>query len=143
MYAMTNTCLGFVFPIRQVAQFLANLAPLHWTIVKRIFRYIQATKNMRIKYDGEGSKQDMLNIQLNGLILIGLEIKTLLRLHLDTYFYLQEVQFFNNAKKLYLFPFFNKSRIHCSCFCNEGSCVANTIHEGPWITSIATYSIHV
>jgi hypothetical protein len=50
MYAMTNTCLGFAFPIGQVAQFIANLAPLHWTIVKHIFCYIEATKNMGILY---------------------------------------------------------------------------------------------
>jgi hypothetical protein len=40
---------------------MANHGLVHWTIVKHIFCYIQATKDTRIKYDGEGL--DILKIQ--------------------------------------------------------------------------------
>jgi hypothetical protein len=45
-------------------------------------------------------------------------------------------------KASYCCPFFNKSKLHCTCFNIKGSCVANTTHEGRWVTLIATYSIH-
>jgi len=61
MYAMTSTRPNLIFSIGQVAQFMANPRLVHWIIVKHIFHYIQATKDIGIKYDGKGS--DMLKIQ--------------------------------------------------------------------------------
>jgi len=63
MYAMINTCLDLVFPIMQVVQFMANPRLTHWIIVKHIFHYKQATKDMGIIYGGESSQQNILKIQ--------------------------------------------------------------------------------
>ncbi len=56
-------CLDLAFLARQIAQFIADTKLVHWTTIKHIFHYIQATKDMGIKYDGASSKQDMLKIQ--------------------------------------------------------------------------------
>jgi hypothetical protein len=61
MYVMTSVRPNLVFPIRQVVQFMANLGLVHSTVVKHIFCYIKATKDIGIKYDGEGS--NILKIQ--------------------------------------------------------------------------------
>jgi hypothetical protein len=63
MYAMTSICPDLAFLARKIAQFIANTKLVHWTTIKHIFHYIQATKDMGIKYDGASSKQDMLKIQ--------------------------------------------------------------------------------
>jgi hypothetical protein len=47
----------------KIVQFIANPKLVHWTTIKHIFHYIQATKDMGIKCDGASSKQDMLKIQ--------------------------------------------------------------------------------
>jgi len=64
MYGMTSIHPNLAFLVGQVVQFMENLGLAHWTIVKCIFCYIKATKDMGIKYDGEGSKQDMLRFNL-------------------------------------------------------------------------------
>jgi len=61
MYVMTSARPNLFFLVGQVAQFMANPRLVHWTIVKHIFCYIQSTKDIGIKYDGEG--KDILKIQ--------------------------------------------------------------------------------
>ncbi len=60
---MVSICPDLAFLARQIVQFIANPKLVHWTKIKHIFHYIQATEDMGIKYDGASSKQDMLKIQ--------------------------------------------------------------------------------
>jgi len=52
------------------------------------------------------------------------------------------LQFCGNAKKQAPVALSSiEAKIHWSCFNSKRSFMVNTTHEGPWITSIQTYSI--
>jgi hypothetical protein len=46
MYAMTSTRLNICYAVGLVSIYQSNLGKTHWRVVKRIFRYLQSTKNM-------------------------------------------------------------------------------------------------
>jgi hypothetical protein len=46
MYAMTSTRLDICHVVRLASRYQSNLGKTHWQAVKRIFRYLQSTKNM-------------------------------------------------------------------------------------------------
>jgi hypothetical protein len=48
MYAMTSTRPDICYAIGLVSRYQSNLGKAHWQAVKRIFRYLQMTKNMKL-----------------------------------------------------------------------------------------------
>ena len=69
MYASMGTRPDVTFATSTVAQFLENPGMAHWEAVKRIFRYLKGTKEMRLVYgdeerdlqgwvDADGASQD-------------------------------------------------------------------------------------
>jgi hypothetical protein len=69
MYASMGTRPDITFATSTVAQFLENPGMAHWEAVKRIFRYLKGTKEMRLVYgdeerdlqgwvDADGASQD-------------------------------------------------------------------------------------
>ena len=53
MYVSMGTCLDITFVMSTVAQFLENPGWEHWEAVKRIFRYLKGTKDLKLVYGGE------------------------------------------------------------------------------------------
>ncbi len=47
MYAMLCTQPNLAYPISVLSQHMANLSMEHWMAVKRIFRYLQGTLQMK------------------------------------------------------------------------------------------------
>ena len=50
MYLVTGTRPDLAFVVGHLAQFMSNPGPLHWSAVKRNFRYLQHTCHMGIRY---------------------------------------------------------------------------------------------
>jgi len=74
MYASMGMRPDVTFATSTVAQFLENLGVAHWEAVKRIFRYLKGTKEMRLVYgdeerdlqgwvDADGTSQDHRRVQ--------------------------------------------------------------------------------
>jgi len=52
MYLAIGTRPDIAYSIQCLAQFTQNPKPVHWTAVKRIFRYLKGTRTLGITYDG-------------------------------------------------------------------------------------------
>lgn len=52
MYAMLGTRPDISFPVSIVSCYSSNLDPGYWQAVKRIFRYLRSTINLRLTYRG-------------------------------------------------------------------------------------------
>ena len=50
MHAMVGTRPDIAFAVSQVARFMHNPGPKHWTAAKRILRYLKKTKDMKIAF---------------------------------------------------------------------------------------------
>ena len=49
-WAALSTCPDIAFAISTVAQFAANPGPVHWEVVKRIYRYLAGTHDLWLTY---------------------------------------------------------------------------------------------
>lgn len=49
-YLATCTRIDIAFAVSYVARFQADPKPLHWKLVQRIFRYLQGTKNLGLRF---------------------------------------------------------------------------------------------
>ena len=58
MYAAVGTRPDIAFAVSMLSQFLDNPAPAHWEAAKRVFRYLNGTKDWGITY-GE-SREDLV-----------------------------------------------------------------------------------
>jgi hypothetical protein len=63
MYLALGTRPDIAFAVNKLAQYTSNPKPLHWTAVKRIFRYLKHTKNFSLTYGGDD--EDVQNTDLN------------------------------------------------------------------------------
>ena len=63
MYLVLATCPNLSFAVNQLAQFTSNLKAIHWTAMKRIFRYLKLTKNGNLTYGGKDA--EINNTDLN------------------------------------------------------------------------------
>ena len=57
MWLMMSTRPDIAFAVSQVARFSHAPSPLHWTAVKRIFRYLQGTKDLALHYRQQENPQ--------------------------------------------------------------------------------------
>jgi hypothetical protein len=57
MYAMLSTQLDLAYPISVLNQHMANPNMEHWIVVKRIFRYLQGTLQMKLQFGPTPSKE--------------------------------------------------------------------------------------
>jgi hypothetical protein len=57
MYAMLCTRPDLAYPISVLSQHMANLSMEHWMVVKRIFRYLQGTLQMKLQFGATPSKK--------------------------------------------------------------------------------------
>jgi len=57
MYAMLCTRLDLAYPISVLSQHMANPSMEHWMAVKRIFRYLQGTLQMKLHFGATPSKE--------------------------------------------------------------------------------------
>ena len=57
MYAMVCTRPDIASAVRQVSRHLCNYDNTHWQAVKRIFRYLKGTSDMRLCYNGKDDVQ--------------------------------------------------------------------------------------
>jgi hypothetical protein len=55
MWAAVGTRPDIAFPVGILSKFLDNPGPAHWEAVKRVFRYLQGTKDWRLTY-GAGKR---------------------------------------------------------------------------------------
>ena len=62
MYLALATCPNISYTINQLAQFTSNPKAIHWTAVKRIFRYLKYTKENSLTY---GGKEEINNTNIN------------------------------------------------------------------------------
>jgi Reverse transcriptase (RNA-dependent DNA polymerase) len=62
MYLAIGTRPDIAFAVNKLAQFTSNPKKIHWTAVKRIFRYLKYTRNHALTYGGD---HDVLNDNLN------------------------------------------------------------------------------
>ncbi|KAJ3543106.1 hypothetical protein NMY22_g3260 [Coprinellus aureogranulatus] len=58
MYLATGTRPDIAFAVYKLAQYAANPKPLHWTAVKRIFRYLKGTRTWALTYGGSDELLD-------------------------------------------------------------------------------------
>jgi len=52
MYAMIGTRPDISFAVSAVSQYSTNPGPMHWTAVRRIFRYLSGTRTLGVHYGG-------------------------------------------------------------------------------------------
>ncbi len=64
MYLALGTRPDIAFAVNKLAQYTSNPKALHWTAVKRIFRYLKYTKHFALTYGGDND-EDILNTELN------------------------------------------------------------------------------
>ncbi len=57
MYAMLCTRPDLAYPINVLSQHMVNLNMEHWMAVKRIFRYLQGTLQMKLQFGATPSKE--------------------------------------------------------------------------------------
>ena len=50
MYLMLSTRPDIAFAVNQISQFCENPQPAHWTAVKRIFSYVQGTRDYGLRF---------------------------------------------------------------------------------------------
>ena len=53
MYVAVATRPDITFAVSMLSRFLDNPGDIHWDAVKRIFRYLKGTKNLKLTYGGE------------------------------------------------------------------------------------------
>jgi hypothetical protein len=63
MYLAIGTRPDIAYAVNRLAQFTSNPKPLHWTAVKRVFRYLKYTKNHALTFGGDDD--DIRNTDLN------------------------------------------------------------------------------
>ena len=56
LWLATNTRPDIAFAVHQVARCVSDPRPSHWTAVKRIYRYLQGTTSLGLRYDGSRSE---------------------------------------------------------------------------------------
>ena len=59
MYAAVGTRPDIAFAVQCLSQFLNNPGPAHWTAVKRVFRYLNGTRNLGIVYRKGGEVEPL------------------------------------------------------------------------------------
>ena len=59
MYAAIGTRPDIAFAVQCLSQFLNNPGPAHWTAVKRVFRYLNGTRNLGIVYRKGGEVEPL------------------------------------------------------------------------------------
>ena len=59
MYASTGTRPDIAFPVSTLSQFMSNPGRPHWEALKRVFRYLNTTKDYKLTY---GQTNDGLNV---------------------------------------------------------------------------------
>ena len=52
MYAMVYTRPGIAHVVGLLSRFMSNLGKEHWTVVKRVFRYLRGTSDDGLCYQG-------------------------------------------------------------------------------------------
>ena len=57
VYAMIGTRADIAYAVGVVSQYMTNPGPLHWTAVKRIFRYLKGTMDHGLSYGGSPISQ--------------------------------------------------------------------------------------
>lgn len=62
MYLARGSRPDIAYATQKLAQYTKNPQPVHWTAVKRIFRYLKGTRNYALTY---GGSEDELNEDLN------------------------------------------------------------------------------
>ena len=62
MYVAIATRPDIAFAVNKLAQFTHDPHPIHWTAVKRVFRYLKYTRTKALTYGGE---DDILNTDFN------------------------------------------------------------------------------
>ena len=63
MYLALASRPDIAYSVNQLAQFTSNPKAMHWTAVKRIFRYLKQTKNAKLTYGGNDA--EINNTELN------------------------------------------------------------------------------
>jgi hypothetical protein len=62
MYLAIGTRPDIAFTVNKLAQFTQNPRQIHWTAVKRVFRYLKYTRSSKLTYGGD---DDVLNTNLH------------------------------------------------------------------------------
>jgi len=62
MYLAIGTRPDIAFAVNKLEQFMQNPRPIHWTAVKRVFRYLKYTRTNKLTYGGD---DDLLNTDFN------------------------------------------------------------------------------
>ena len=62
MYLAIGTRPDIAFAVNKLAQFTQNPRQIHWTAVKRVFRYLKYTRTHKLTYGGD---DDLLNTDFN------------------------------------------------------------------------------
>jgi len=62
MYLAIGTRPDIAFAVNKLAQFTQNPRPIHWTAVKRVFRYLKYTRTHKLTYGGD---DELLNTDFN------------------------------------------------------------------------------
>jgi hypothetical protein len=62
MYLAIATRPDIAYTVNKLAQFTSAPKPKHWSAVKRVFRYLKGTKDLKLSY---GGTPDLLNEELN------------------------------------------------------------------------------
>jgi hypothetical protein len=55
MYLMVCTHPGLAYPISVLSQYSSKYTKYHWDGIIKVFRYLQSTKDLALRYDGEDS----------------------------------------------------------------------------------------
>jgi hypothetical protein len=63
MYLAIGTCPDIAYAVNRLAQYTANPKSLHWTAVKRVFRYLKYTKHRALTFGGDDD--NIRNTDLN------------------------------------------------------------------------------
>ena len=65
MYAMIGTRPDIAYAVSKLSQYMKNYGKQHWTAVKRIFRYLNGTKEYYLKLYGSGKRYtgNILDVQ--------------------------------------------------------------------------------
>ena len=53
MYAAIGTRPDIAYAVQHLSQFTSNPSPAHWSAIKRVFRYLNGTRNYGITYGGK------------------------------------------------------------------------------------------
>ena len=59
MYLMLGTCPDIAYVVGALSRFSAKPSHMHWEAAKHVLRYIQATKNMELHFNGTELSTDM------------------------------------------------------------------------------------